>query len=283
MGLCGGPGIAQQPEQLSCLVSGGPIGKIGGDAHHQGANIVREQLGIAVDAADPAEMIAPLLQALEQLVNPGQNNLGLLGRCGGFQSDASHFRSPLAAPRVKVSLGLLERERRCGKLGPSAITLGLQLRTLLNQIVLLFDHRFGPVQQAGQVRARHIGHLAQIFHGPIEFNSVCLERLVKGFDVLTGFVGLFKKLDYIIATASPGTKLDWRFGLGRDVQRLDQLHPFALEVAFLLIELLGVLIERPPGSWCRSSVRAHSALRATRSASRRRRSASTSQRSTARS
>jgi len=83
--LRGGPGVAQEPEQLARLVSRGPTRKLRGDAHHKGGNIPGEQLSVAVDAADPAQMLAPLFQVLEQLVDPSQDNLSLLGRGIGFQ------------------------------------------------------------------------------------------------------------------------------------------------------------------------------------------------------
>ena len=115
--LCVGLGVSQALGQLSRQLAGRPIGEVASDASRQRRDIPRELVGVAVDAANPALVVAAIGQFFEQLADLVQEDLGLLGRGVGFQTDAGHHHGPLGSPGGQLGLGRLERELGGGPLG----------------------------------------------------------------------------------------------------------------------------------------------------------------------
>ena len=117
--------------------------EVPGDTIRQCCDIAREVIGIAVNAANPALMIAAIGEFFEQLADLGQKDLGLL-RCGlGLQADARHHCGPFDSPSGQLSLGRLKRELGGGLLGSGCRELGFQLPPSLGQIIVPLDHRLG--------------------------------------------------------------------------------------------------------------------------------------------
>ena len=150
VGLC----VPKPPGQLARQLAGRVIAKVLGDASRQRRDVAREIIGVAIDAANPALMIAAIGELFEQLADLGQEDLGLLGRGLGLQADPGHHRGPLDSPQVSSASAVWSESSAVARSARAVASLVSSFARFCDEIVVPLDHRLGLLEHLGQVRVR---------------------------------------------------------------------------------------------------------------------------------